>query len=717
MKNINRFFLIFITGFMFAFLVNSKTYSQMKLATASHNLGKLKFTWESTHPYRTVGYHHYPSGYYQSDLDDSGEWIICAIENFVGGAGSEAKPTIHMDWDPIQTRELWIVRKHAPPSVKVDGVEVIPPYQGLVDEDLDADSYMEKWIINSLFPQPYITGYYYRLKSRAYTNQNHDDYIIFEGTQGRALDYNEDGVDDVPAGQELNEWFGWGLDLSPGYRARRMRYHRGGDRNRTRGSSCWRWFEWVPITFPAGAPRGSLPISFAHDADIVSVQKPPGWDNAGVQGDFEDQYAPKGPETGGLNTINCEFMAPQWCGYATLHADKSKDDASDDIEMPRQAMKYSLSNWQGDILQDHYQLVNTFPLAHNMDIREDEMGFADPTLWGGGRIGMQYQFLGPYFNMTENDDFHWVWATGVGTVDEALCREKAVDYMNWYRDGTGNFDVTAKNNFIGTGRDSLLTVLSRAYWNYHTKNYDIPDPLPAPDISVISGPGKIVVDWEYPSADYFKDTDTGNEDFKEWRLYRKLGNFEVWHEADNGYKDYELIGTFPKGTTSYDDNNVILGEAYHYCVTALDDGSQYNAVGDIVPGPMSLESSYYVNRTPADAIAFRPGEDTSDDVLIVPNPYSLSTGITNAMNWTGSTNDIHFVNLPAYCTLKIYTATGDLLKTIEHTSGSGQEIWWDMRTDSNQAPVSGVYILVVDNARNSTNSPLPKKLYKFVIVR
>ena len=87
------------------------------------------------------------------------------------------------------------------------------------------------------------------------------------------------------------------------------------------------------------------------------------------------------------------------------------------------------------------------------------------------------------------------------------------------------------------------------------------------------------------------------------------------------------------------------------------------------------------------------------------------------MNWTGSTNDIHFVNLPAYCTLKIYTATGDLLKTIEHTSGSGQEIWWDMRTDSNQAPVSGVYILAVDNAKASDNKPLPKKFYKFVIVR
>ncbi|MCK4965646.1 hypothetical protein KAS50_01365 [bacterium] len=47
----------------------------------------------------------------------------------------------------------------------------------------------------------------------------------------------------------------------------------------------------------------------------------------------------------------------------------------------------------------------------------------------------------------------------------------------------------------------------------------------------------------------------------------------------------------------------------------------------------------------------------------------------------------------------------------------GDEIWWDMRTTSNQAPVSGVYILVVDNARDLNNIQLPKRMYKFVIVR
>ena len=40
-----------------------------------------------------------------------------------------------------------------------------------------------------------------------------------------------------------------------------------------------------------------------------------------------------------------------------------------------------------------------------------------------------------------------------------------------------------------------------------------------------------------------------------------------------------------------------------------------------------------------------------------------------------------------------------------------------MRTDTNQSPVSGVYILVVDDAKDANKEPLPKKFFKFVIVR
>ena len=203
-----------------------------------------------------------------------------------------------------------------------------------------------------------------------------------------------------------------------------------------------------------------------------------------------------------------------------------------------------------------------------------------------------------------------------------------------------------------------------------------------------------------------------------WRVYRKIGNILVNHTDDLGARyDYELVySTTNKDETKWEDTGVIKGKSYHYYVTAVDDGSQYNSVGGIFDAPTKLESSPYPNRTLQSAMAFDPGLPTSDEVLIVPNPYS-SANSENVMNFPGNLDDIHFVNLPPYCTLKIYTATGDQIYTIEHTTGSGQEVWKDMRTDSNQRPVSGVYILVVENAKDLNNVDLPKKMYKFVIVR
>ena len=62
------------------------------------------------------------------------------------------------------------------------------------------------------------------------------------------------------------------------------------------------------------------------------------------------------------------------------------------------------------------------------------------------------------------------------------------------------------------------------------------------------------------------------------------------------------------------------------------------------------------------------------------------------------------------------TATGDLIKTIEHVSGSADEIW-DQVTESTQFVASGVYILQVSNARDINNKDLPDVTEKFVIIR
>ena len=126
-----------------------------------------------------------------------------------------------------------------------------------------------------------------------------------------------------------------------------------------------------------------------------------------------------------------------------------------------------------------------------------------------------------------------------------------------------------------------------------------------------------------------------------------------------------------------------------------------------------LESSRYANRSELPAFAFAPGEPTAANVRIVPNPYVLKAG---DFNFTGDDNKLLFANLPPYCTLRIYTATGDLIKTIDHQTGSA-DASWDQVSEFNQLVASGVYILQVSDARDLDGKSLSGAIEKFVIIR
>jgi hypothetical protein len=75
-----------------------------------------------------------------------------------------------------------------------------------------------------------------------------------------------------------------------------------------------------------------------------------------------------------------------------------------------------------------------------------------------------------------------------------------------------------------------------------------------------------------------------------------------------------------------------------------------------------------------------------------------------------------FMNLPPVCTIKIYTESGDLIKVLNHTNGSGDESWgvlsqeWSA-TSSGQIIASGVYIAHIETPEGQAKS------VKFFIVR
>lgn len=96
-----------------------------------------------------------------------------------------------------------------------------------------------------------------------------------------------------------------------------------------------------------------------------------------------------------------------------------------------------------------------------------------------------------------------------------------------------------------------------------------------------------------------------------------------------------------------------------------------------------------------------------DDIMVVPNPYI----VRNAWEASRDYSRIAFTHLPDKCTIRIYTLSGDLLRTLEHESAEfdGNENW-DLLTKNNQKIASGIYIYHVD-------SDYGEKIGKFAVVR
>jgi len=149
------------------------------------------------------------------------------------------------------------------------------------------------------------------------------------------------------------------------------------------------------------------------------------------------------------------------------------------------------------------------------------------------------------------------------------------------------------------------------------------------------------------------------------------------------------------------------------------------------PG-QSVESSHFYNRNyQYAAVPILGARKQLDSVFVVPNPYhaqGLVFGGTVEEDYTAldarrPEDKISFVGLPATAVIRIFTAHGDLVKTLHHPNPenagsvpeSQDETWWQI-SDSWQLIKSGVYFYYVEgwdlegNALGSTTG-------KFVIIR
>jgi hypothetical protein len=104
----------------------------------------------------------------------------------------------------------------------------------------------------------------------------------------------------------------------------------------------------------------------------------------------------------------------------------------------------------------------------------------------------------------------------------------------------------------------------------------------------------------------------------------------------------------------------------------------------------------------------RQAAKSLSEIRVVPNPFHIRA--RERQFGIDAPDRIAFFGLPPQCTIKIYTERGDLIETLYHTDGSGDELW-DSLTSSRQVVVSGLYVAVFETPSGESISR------KFIVIR
>ncbi len=580
------------------------------------------------------------------------------------------------------------VRRYRPPNIVVDGIQLNPPYRWYVNPNLKSDIKLEFEDVLGQF------GLRSRVEIYAFSNSYLADFFIWKATHkftGEVkIPREASSPRDTLPDQAIRFWWPIAFSFGP---SKAGEWSTNGAFGYEGEDDLDSWFKRKSELVP-NRSRDSLYVAYYWDSDNPAAQ-------AFSNGSSDD--------TGDPDRVTGFLHSTQIPGYTLLYADKAHNVKTDDLAQP-----YAMPH--ASIVED---LWGRRDLGLRLTYRGDDnrgrfpqdaitAGFASRPQKGP----MRFITVGPY-ELTKNkaqgryDSVTFVYAVGVGSISWEAADSIGKAWLN------RQISDAEKNAWVLKGRDSLWKVLDRANWAWDRlqKGLSIPSPPPPPDITVASGPDRITVSWSYPEASYFRDPDTGVDDWYAWRVYRKRGAFFVNDPLDQRNRSrWELVyETTDRSTTTFIDRNVQRGVDYYYAVTAVDNGSQNHS--GFLTG-VRLESSMYATRSQLPATSFKPGLSESQKVRVVPNPATVAAG---GLGFAGTPNKILFVNLPVKCTLKIYTETGDHVRTIQHFGTADHE--WDQRTDDNQYVTSGIYILAVTESEGLNGEPLDNQFVKFVLVR
>jgi hypothetical protein len=424
-----------------------------------------------------------------------------------------------------------------------------------------------------------------------------------------------------------------------------------------------------------------------------TAEKEVGYDNIGAP--ILNINSTAAPFNDPADTIG-RLGGTQFMGVVTIHADKSTADPADDLRQPT-TTTYENSDaplflaganaFNKDKMATEYAFMTKGNMSpRHADLVEPSGDYAvqktNPNLGNSG--GFSFNNGYGLYNMAPGDSFRIVMAEGAA----GMSYEEQIRVGRLFK--AGQMTPEAKNREVMKGRDSIFQTFRRAIENYQA-GFSIPlPPMPPKTFDVNSGGDRISLVWTVDESDPNPPTS--------FQIYRALGNY---------YAPYEMIAEVDPSARSYDDKDVIRGFSYFYYFVAVGSGQ---SGGPATPAGR-LHSGRYYTQTYDPATLQRQAGERLSDIRIVPNPYNISAKGSVRFPGTIDEDKLAFYNIPGECTIQIYTELGELIKTIEHTNGSGDEYWYSV-TSSNQLIVSGIYVALIRDHKTGE-----KHIAKFVIIR
>ena len=620
-------------------------------------------------------------------------------------------PRRHDPQREFMPKEFKLIAKFSHPTVYVDGV----PATSLVWEDevdeIDPNLPSDRLLVNVVNTSIGITM---TRKIYAWSQQYHDNYFIYDYTFKNTGNIDPDPEIEKP-GQNLTDvYFFWQ------YRYATAEEGCSFDKGVYINSARWGINEMLSSRGEARPENNTDKFKYPGNyADWLA-----GVPNADSLRCF---YAWKGRHSSatidyiGIPDIRFgtgRFLGSQYVGNATLHADKSPSDKSDDPYQPTTTTYQQSDDPPASASNDQFDPVKMaaqwewIVRGHRLPRMDEVVGDGFPDLLEGTPGGFSAcTGYGPY-QLAFGDSIRIILVEGANGLSRQQNIDLGKEWIKAYKNSayTGPFVLPNgstttdkdkfKNEWVWTGRDSLMKTFGRARRNLNL-NFKLPTPPPPPStFEINSGGDRIMLSWS-------KDAES-TPGFAGYKVYRAISKYDT---------TFDLIFACGKGTdnpevvNSYNDFTAIRGQSYYYYLTSFDDGSNnlvssYTAENRPNP-PGILESGMFWTRTTEPAYLRRAPESDMEKIRIVPNPYNLRAA---KLQYLGEQDKLMFLNIPGECTIRIFTERGDLIKTIEHSNGSGDESW-NSNTDYGQVVVSGLYIAVFETPDGQ------KAFRKFVIIR